>query len=252
MKLLGVFACAIVGLVGLALLTRRFWDGPFGPLPGGLLRSGSLIAEQEIDWSALVDAGRIKIIELQLDESKTSRLVGVFHHEGELYASCDLGFVGHRAPGILMGWVQSIVSSLKNWHKHVEKDGRVMIRIQGNRYQRYATRVVDPLKIDEFKKLAVTEGIRFFGSLNPTEDVGHIVFIRLDPRDRCVGISTGCLGLTPIATIAVHAAVSHQLCSDVCALCSERRAFDSLLHFNHFLFLCIRLAVDAVERFDHS
>ena len=184
MEVLSVSIVIIILLVCGLLLALRFADGPLGPIPGGVLRKGTLVADEKIDWSAVINTEGIQIVELQLEQSRTSRLVGVFLYQGELYAACDLGFVGRRAPGILIGLIQAIVLSLKNWHNNALADGRVVIRIREKLYQRHATRVKDKALISKFKSIATKEGIKFFGYLEPEEEQpGQIWFFHLDRRE---------------------------------------------------------------------
>ena len=70
-----------VALAGLMVLACRFSDGPIGPIPGGALRSGNLIADADVDWSF---AAETQLAQLQLVEPLGSRTTGVLVYEGQL------------------------------------------------------------------------------------------------------------------------------------------------------------------------
>jgi len=182
-RTLAVILIVIAGLVAALVFGARQSDGPLGPLPGGKLRSGDLVTQPHVDWSAYVEDDEIKVIELQLENPTTSRLAGVFVHEGKLYVACDLGFMGYRAPGFLMYFVQRLVLSLKRWHLDVSADGRVVLRMGGKRFERFAVRVTDPHLQSLFRKKAEEGAVKFFGSiLDKKTDPAAIWFFRLDPR----------------------------------------------------------------------
>ena len=170
-------------VLGLAWLALRRADGPIGPLAGGALRTGPLLDPAHTQWSTLIAPETVQVIELQLEQPVSSRLVGVFVHEGKLYAACDLGFVGYRAPGRIMALIQGIVLTVKRWHLHAERDGRVVVRLAGNRYRCQAQRVKDQNLQATFEALALKNGERFFGTLRPPRRPGTIWFFQLAPRD---------------------------------------------------------------------
>ncbi len=183
MRFLGIAVLVLIAAVGAGFVALRFSDGPVGPLPGGALRAGPLVEDRVIDWTQIIQGDRIQVVELQLVVPVTSRLAGVFVHAGELYVACDLGYIGRRAPGFVMGWIQFTVLSLKHWHLDAERDGRVVLRIRGNRYERQAVRVTNPALLEAFRARAVAGATDFFGSLKPVDtDPNDIWFFRLDPR----------------------------------------------------------------------
>ncbi len=148
---LGIALVALVAvLVGIGVVAR-FSDGPIGPFPGGPLRAGSLVSEPDVDWSFVDWESRPgRIVELQLVEPPSSRTTGILVHEGQLYVSADLGFIWRRLPGPGRG-VLFVIWGFKQWHEEALRDGRVVLRIDGKRYERQAVRVTDPEAIWFFR-----------------------------------------------------------------------------------------------------
>ena len=64
----------------LVFVAARFHDGPLGPIPGGALASGDLVAQPVADWSFASD---IQEIELQLASQSKSRTTWVIVHKGK-------------------------------------------------------------------------------------------------------------------------------------------------------------------------
>lgn len=188
------FAAIFIGLVLLicaGLVAQRMSDGPMGPLPGGKLRSGPLVTERDVDWSAATD-GKIDVqtgssleVELQLVNPPSSRTTGVMLHEGELYIPCDLGYIWNRFSGNTR-YILNAIYLVKRWHHDAERDGRVVIRLNGKRYERQAVRVKDPEMISALKAqinetLALMDLPEELGPI-PTEEPNDIWFFRIDPR----------------------------------------------------------------------
>ncbi len=89
MKATGIVLLVLIGLIGAGLIAQRLSDGPRGPIPGGELRTGTLVSEPVTDWSFASG----QEIELQLVEPLGSRITGAMLHQGQLYVPCDLGFM---------------------------------------------------------------------------------------------------------------------------------------------------------------
>ena len=189
---LGVALFALVAVpVGIGVVAR-FSDGPIGPFPGGQLRTGTLASAPDVEWSfangPLVPAfGTVPIayVELQLVEPPRSRTTGVFVHEGQLYVPCDLGFMWGRFSG-RQRWVLHVIYFFKRWHEDALRDGRVVLRIAGKRYERQAVRVTDPelattlrSRMEELAGQIVAPA-----SLGeaPTDGPKDIWFFRMGPR----------------------------------------------------------------------
>ncbi len=118
----------IILLIGTGLVAQRMSDGPTGPIPGGLLRTGTLVSEPDVDWSF----ANGQMIELQLVEPQGSRTTGVMVHEGQLYVPCDLGFMWGRFSGRTR-WMLHLIYVFKRWHEDAQRDGRVVLRIAETR-----------------------------------------------------------------------------------------------------------------------
>jgi hypothetical protein len=117
--LVGFVALAIGGLFAAA----RLHDGPLGPIPGGALRSGEVVAAPVSDWKFATD---VKTIELQLADESSSRTTWILVHDGRAFIPVSLKY----PPG-------------KRWHKAADKNGAAWIRIDGRRYPVLLTRVQD-------------------------------------------------------------------------------------------------------------
>lgn len=113
----GLAALAVVLIVALAggmlLLSRA--DGPVGIFAGGPLRSGESTGLADIDWTAL---DVLPDLELEIVGEGRSRTLWFSVHEGVPYVACDLDCVGGR---------------LTRWPQQIERDDRVVIRIDGRR-----------------------------------------------------------------------------------------------------------------------
>ncbi len=180
-KVATITTITLAVLIGAALVGQRMSDGPIGPIPGGPLREGPLVTDRDVDWT-FADG---KPMELQLVEPPRSRIVGALVHDGQLFAMCDLGFIWARFTGIgnLRG---RVIYSFKRWHEDASRDGRVVLRIQGKRYERQAVRVTDPDLLAALRG-RVEAIIRFAVRPNPppaapTEGPREIWFFRMEPR----------------------------------------------------------------------
>ena len=184
LRWLGIALVALVAvLVGIGVVAR-FSDGPIGPFPGGPLRAGSLVSEPDVDWSFVDWEGRPgRIVELQLVEPPRSRTTGILVHERQLYVSADLGFLWRRIPYPSRG-VLFVIFLFKQWHEDALRDGRVVLRIDGKRYERQAVRVTDPELFATLSSLvqegAAGAGLRLGRNLPP--DPEAIWFFRMEPR----------------------------------------------------------------------
>ena len=159
-----------------------FLDGPIGGIPGGPLHTGPRVSEPVVDWS-FADNRRI---ELQLVEPPTSRTTGLWLHEGQLYVPCDLGFMWRRIPAYRPShWMASLWFRFKRWHTDALRDGRVVLRIDGKRYERQAVLVTDPEVIAALSLRFEKWGEKAFSfplGEAPTDDPKDIWFFRMDPR----------------------------------------------------------------------
>lgn len=106
-----------IGVVAIAagslLLSRA--DGPVWVFAGGPFRSGEQVSFEDIDWEALDDLNEL---EMEIVGADSSRTLWFSVHDGAPYVACDLDCVG----GVLARWPQQI-----------ERDDRVVIRIDARR-----------------------------------------------------------------------------------------------------------------------
>ena len=171
-------------LIAAVLIAQRVSDGPMGPLSGGRLRAGTLVSELDVDWSFAEG----QLIELQLLDPLGSRTTGVILHEGQLFVGCDLGFIWRRAPAPA-SWMLSLNSRFKRWHKDALRDGRVVLRVAGKRYERQAVRVTDSeiltllrLRVETAAESSFSAPLREASIDGP----GDIWFFRMDPRPAAI------------------------------------------------------------------
>jgi hypothetical protein len=109
----GLLAAVIAG--GACLLSRA--DGPVFVFAGGPLRSGEWVDFGAIDWEPL---DRLTELELEIAATERSRTLWFSVYDGVPYVACDLDCIG----GLLTRWPQQI-----------ERDDRVVIRIDGRRVE---------------------------------------------------------------------------------------------------------------------
>src|SRR5688572_7481830 len=141
-------AAVLVALIALVFFGARFHDGPLGPIPGGPLAAGELVAEPVADWSFVKDTGEI---ELQLDSQNRSRITWIFFLDGKAYVPCSLGF----PPG-------------KNWHQQAARDGSATLRIDGKRYPVTLTKLDDAV-VQQMGDTVRAELTRKYGELPESE-----------------------------------------------------------------------------------
>lgn len=112
---LGAAALTLVlaGVAAVFLLGRA--DGPVGVLAGGPFRSGERVELSALDWTAL-DA--LLELELEIVAEETSLTLWFSVDEGIPYVACDLDCMDGR---------------LTRWPQQLERDDRVVVRIDGRR-----------------------------------------------------------------------------------------------------------------------
>ena len=114
-----------VTAVATAAVKQRFADGPNRVFSGGQLVSGELYTGSEPDWSFVSD---VSTIELQLLDPPRSRRIWTAEFNGKLY--------------VWSGYMGTAVGRLwKRWPIQAERDGRAVIRIDGQRYERQLVRI---------------------------------------------------------------------------------------------------------------
>ena len=143
------------------------------------MRAGPLVSDPDVDLSFATG-----MVELQLVEPLGSRTTGVMVHEGQLYVPCDLGFIWRRVPAPA-GWMLNLIYRFKHWHEDVLLDGRVVLRIEGKRYERQAVRVTDPELLAALRSEIEKGAAEYFSSPlgePPADEPNDVWFFRIDPR----------------------------------------------------------------------
>ena len=127
-RVLIVVGCLLsipVAAVTTAAVKQRFADGPNRLFSGGPLVAGELHAGPEPDWSFVRE---IPTIELQLLDPPRSRRIWTTEHDGRLY--------------VWSGYMGTAVGRLwKRWPVQAERDGRAVLRIEGELYERRPVRI---------------------------------------------------------------------------------------------------------------
>jgi len=111
--LTGLVATALA--IGTLLLSRA--DGPTFVFAGGPLRSGELVDIASLDWAELDHSSEL---ELEIVGAASSRTLWFSVREGVPYVACDLDCIG---------------GALTRWPQQIERDDRVVIRIDGKRVE---------------------------------------------------------------------------------------------------------------------
>ncbi|XOV84140.1 MAG: hypothetical protein ACFHXK_03270 [bacterium] len=175
--LFGVATCLVLAIV-CVLVYQQISDGPAGPLPGGPFSSGTLISTPVTDWSPL-EGG----FEFELVEQQSSRTAGGILLDGNLYISCDLGFIWARLPEGLPKNMLHVIWWFKNWHEKALLDGRVRIRKDGKIYPVTIERVTDLQLLENLKSALEAEAETFFSpnalGPRPMQSPNDIWFFRV-------------------------------------------------------------------------
>ncbi|NKC01289.1 MAG: hypothetical protein GKR90_22710 [Pseudomonadales bacterium] len=172
---LGLTIMVFVVLVGL-LVFQQVSNGPMGPLMGGTFRSGEVIETPVEDWSELEGS-----FEFELVGQNSSRNAGGIVVAGDLYITCDLGFIWSRSPPGLRRNIAKLIFMLKTWHEEALLDGRIRIRKDGRIHSGTVERVKDPQLIEELKNSL--EDMDYFKpeglGPRPTREPNDIWFFRV-------------------------------------------------------------------------
>lgn len=182
-----VLGILVLTLIGSVFIAQRLSDGPLNELlPGGPLRAGELAPEGGLATAvAEMGSSSMEPIELELAGPRTSRYTGIMVHEGQVYIPCDLGFMWGRFSGNQRS-VLHLIYIFKHWHEDALRDGRVVVRVDGKRYEGEAVRVTDP-RTDAALRAQLEDMARQWVApaplaAAPTEGPNDIWFFRIDPR----------------------------------------------------------------------
>ena len=156
----------IVGIAAL-LIGARFSDGPLAIIAGGAFTTGQLVADPVTDWSFAHD---IQEVEFQLLEPPRSRTTWIIEHEGKAYIPS----------GYMTTWWGKL---WKHWPFEAEKDGRILLRIGDQLYERQLVRIDSG---PELPALIAELGRKYAGSETaiPAEAItsGYLWIFELAPR----------------------------------------------------------------------
>jgi hypothetical protein len=115
----------ILVAVAICAALLRLSDGPTLVFPGGPLRSGEPVVFDSVAWDEL---DGLRELELEVQRTRTSRLLWFSVYEGRPYFSCGFACDG--------GWP-------KRWPYQVDRDARVVLRIDGKRIEAQLERVAE-------------------------------------------------------------------------------------------------------------
>ena len=127
----------LVVVIVLLFVGARFHDGPLGPIPGGPLAGGALVATPVGDWSFATDVAEV---ELELASQSKSRTTWILVLDGKAYVPAATEY----PPG-------------KTWHRAALADGRAVLRIAGKRYPVTLTKVEDQTVLNGVREIATTK-----------------------------------------------------------------------------------------------
>jgi hypothetical protein len=113
-RLAATFGALVAVIVAGSFMLSRA-DGPVWVFAGGPFRSGEHVDFAAIDWDALDELNEL---ELEIVGAETSLTLWFSVDQGVPYVACDLDCVGGR---------------LTRWPQLIERDDRVVIRIDGRR-----------------------------------------------------------------------------------------------------------------------
>ena len=159
--------CAIAAVIAVALLARVS-DGPISLFAGGPFRSGRLVSDPVIDWEPLTE---VREVELQLVNPPRSRTTHIVVLDREAYVPCGIVKVG---PFVFLGQ-----SFWKQWPYEALEDPRVLLRSNGNLFERRAVRVTDP---ELHRRLSTALSEKYHLNLSGPPDPDTAWFFRLESR----------------------------------------------------------------------
>ena len=126
-KWLAILLVVIIAGVAVLLIGARFSDGPIAIVAGGPFTSGTPHVGEEPDWSSLKDRQEV---EFQLLSPARSRTTWILEHNGRIYIPC--------------GYMNTAWGKMwKQWPIEAEDDGRAILRVDDQLYDRQLVRVQD-------------------------------------------------------------------------------------------------------------
>lgn len=172
----------VLGLLAFAFaagaLLVRHADGPVLIFAGGPFRTGDRVALRDLDWAAL-DA-RTEL-EMEIVGAESSRTLWFSVHDGIPYVACDLDCFG----GVL-----------SRWPEQIERDDRVVLRIDAKRadgrlvHVPHGTAEYEAVRAGRLRKYSGAGGARAAAEAtahNTVVEVGELLTgraARSEPGDR--------------------------------------------------------------------
>ena len=158
LKWLGLVILGIAVLAVCIVFGARLADGPLGPVPGGPM-SGQLVAEPVTDWGFIVERDTVEL-EVNPDAPRA-------------ITTWVLGYGGQP-------FIPSGFGARKTWTAQLAADGRAMLRVDGQLYERQAVRVTDEELLEELRAVLIRKY-----DLDPEGNFSgsETWFFRLDPRE---------------------------------------------------------------------
>jgi hypothetical protein len=127
LRVVGGLLILLMLVFGGLVVSARFADGPLAIIAGGPFKSGELVTGPEPDWSIVHDTQEV---EFQLLEPARSRTTWIVEHGGKAYIPS----------GYMTTWWGQI---WKKWPIEAEDDGRIILRVGDQLYERQLVRVSD-------------------------------------------------------------------------------------------------------------
>ena len=152
LKVIAWLLLSIVVLVVGVFAAARFNDGPAGAIAGGPFTTGNMHSGDEPDWSFVHDIGEVQFQSLNPERSRTSWIVEI---DGRIF--------------IPSGYMTTTLGKIwKHWPYEAEKDGRVLLRIDGTIYERHLDRIHEG---EILKPILAELGRKYLGGDVPMEAV---------------------------------------------------------------------------------
>ncbi|MCP5060183.1 MAG: hypothetical protein GY937_26075 [bacterium] len=167
LRVVGGVIVVLAVVIAALLVGARFSDGPLAIVAGGAFTSGELIDSPEPDWAFVRD---IREVEFQSLSPARSRTTWIIEHAGKAYIPS----------GYMTTWWGRI---WKKWPLEAEKDGRILLRVGDEIYERKLVRILEGPQLEPI--LAELSRKYADGTDIPLEAVtsGYLWIFELAPRD---------------------------------------------------------------------
>ena len=166
-RILGTLLAILIVAIAALLIGARFADGPLAIIAGGPFQSGEPFTGPEPDWSFVEDIGEV---EFQLLDPARSRTTWILHHDGKAYIPS----------GYMTTWWGRI---WKHWPYEAEEDGRTLLRVGDQIYERQLVRVEEGPMLEP---LLTQISQKYLGGAEMPADVvssGYLWIFELAPRN---------------------------------------------------------------------